>query len=254
MILTLDMGNTNITIGVYDDKKLLFVSRMATDCSRMEDQYAIELRDILDIHGVSLCDITGAAISSVVPPLTTYIVRAIRYLTGVEPICVGPKTKTGIQNKIEHPELTGADLVVGCVAAGKMFDGPCIVLDMGTATTFEVMDRDKNMLGGAIIPGVAISLDALTRRTSQLPRISLDPPKSVIGNNTIECMRSGILLGTACMIDGMIERMEAELGEKCEVVATGGLSREIVPLCKRSIHFCDTLLLEGLRIIYEDNK
>ncbi len=116
------------------------------------------------------------------------------------------------------------------------------------------MDRNKNMLGGAIIPGVAISLDALTRRTSQLPRISLEPPESVIGNNTIECMRSGILLGTACMIDGMIERMEAELGEKCEVVATGGLSREIVPLCKRSIHFCDTLLLEGLRIIYEDNK
>ena len=254
MVLALDIGNTNITIGVYNGKKLLFVSRMATDCSRMEDQYAIELRDILDIYGISMRDVDGAVISSVVPPLTVFIVRAIRRLTGVKPICVGPKTKTGIKNKIEHPELTGADIIVGCVAASRMFDGPCIILDMGTATTFEVMDRDKNMLGGAIIPGVGISLDALTRRTAQLPRISLEPPKSVIGNNTVEGMRSGILLGTACMIDGMIERMEAELGEKCEVIATGGLSREIVPLCKRSICFCDTLLLEGLRIIYDENK
>ncbi len=254
MILALDIGNTNITIGVYDEKKLLFVSRMATDRSRMEDQYAIELRDILDIYGVSLEEIGGAVISSVVPPLTTFIVRAVKHLTKVDPICVGPNTKTDIKIKIERPEATGADLIVGCVAAAKMYDGPCIILDMGTATTFEVLDKDKNMLGGAIIPGVGISMDALTRRTAQLPSISLEPPKRVIGNNTIECMRSGILLGTACMIDGMIERIEAELGEKCHIVATGGLSKEIIPLCKRSILFCDTLLLEGLRIIYEDNK
>lgn len=254
MILALDIGNTNITIGVYDDKKLLFVARMATDCSRMEDQYAIELRDILDIYGVSLDEIEGAIISSVVPPLTTYIVRAIQRLTKVVPICVGPNTKTDIKIKIQRPEATGADLIVGCVAAAKLYDGACIILDMGTATTFVVLDKDKNMLGGAIVPGVGISLDALTRRTSQLPSISLEPPKCVIGDNTVDCMRSGILLGTACMIDGMIERIEAELGEKCHVVATGGLSREIIPLCQRSIHFCDTLLLEGLRIIYEDNK
>jgi type III pantothenate kinase len=254
MILALDIGNTNITIGVYDDKKLLFVSRMATDPSRMEDQYAIELRDILDIYGVSLQEIEGAVISSVVPPLTTFIVRAIQRLSKVTPICVGPDTKTDIKIKIQRPEATGADLLVGCVAAGKLYDGACIILDMGTATTFVVLDKDKNMLGGAIVPGVGISMDALTRRTAQLPSISLEPPKRVIGDNTVDCMRSGILLGTACMIDGMIERIEAELGEKCHVVATGGLSKEIVPLCQRSIRFCDTLLLEGLRIIYEDNK
>ncbi len=254
MILALDIGNTNITIGVYDDKKLLFVSRMATDASRMEDQYAIELRDILDIYGVSLQEIEGAVISSVVPPLTTFIVRAIQRLSKVNPICVGSDTKTDIKIKIQRPEATGADLLVGCVAASKMYDGACIILDMGTATTFVVLDKDKNMLGGAIVPGVGISMDALTRRTAQLPSISLEPPKRVIGDNTVDCMRSGILLGTACLIDGMIERIEAELGEKCHVVATGGLSKEIVPLCQRSIHFCDTLLLEGLRIIYEGNK
>jgi type III pantothenate kinase len=254
MILALDIGNTNITIGVYNDKELLFVSRMATDSSRMEDQYAIELRDILDIYGVSLKNIEGAVISSVVPQVTTFIVRAIKRLTKVDPICVSPNTKMNIQIKIERPELTGADLIVGCVAAAGMFHGPTIILDMGTATTLTVLDGDKNMLGGCIFPGVGISMDALTRRTAQLPSISLDAPKYAIGRNTIECMRSGIILGTACMIDGMVESMEAELGQKCHIVATGGLSKEIVAHCKRNVHFCDTLLLEGLRIIYEDNK
>ena len=253
MILALDIGNTNITIGVYDDKELLFVSRMATDSSRMEDQYAIELRDILDIYGIALKDIEGAVISSVVPPVTTFIVRAIKRLTKVDAICVGKDTKTNIKVNI-RPELVGADLLVGCVAAARMFQGSTIILDMGTATTLMVLDGDRTLLGGSIFPGVGISMDALTRRTAQLPSISLEAPKQAIGNNTIECMRSGIILGTACMIDGMVERMEAELGQKCHVVATGGLSKEIVRHCKRTIHFCDNLLLEGLRIIYEDNK
>ncbi len=254
MILALDIGNTNITIGVYDNKKLLFVSRMATDSSRMEDQYAIELRDILDIYGVSLQDIEGAVISSVVPPLTTFIVRGVKRLTGVQPVCVGPDTKTKVKVKVQQPDMVGADLLVGCVAAADMFHGPTIILDMGTATTLVVLDREKNMLGGCIIPGVGISMDALTRRTAQLPSISLEAPRYAISDNTVDCMRSGIIFGTACMIDGMVERMEEELGEKCHVVATGGLSREIIQHCNHSIHFCDTLLLDGLRTIYEDNK
>lgn len=254
MILALDIGNTNITIGVYNGKELLFVSRMATDTSRMEDQYAIELRDILDINGVSLGDIEGAVISSVVPPVNTAFVRAIRKLIKVDPICVGPETKTNVKIKVQQPELTGADLIVGCVAAAKMFNGPTIILDMGTATTFVLLDREKNMLGGCICPGVGISLDALTHRTAQLPSISLKAPGRTVCDNTIDCMRSGIIYGTACMIDGLVERMEAEIGERCHVVATGGLSREIVAHCRHSIHFCDTLLLDGLRIIYEDNK
>jgi pantothenate kinase, type III len=254
MILALDIGNTNITIGVYDGKELLFVSRMATDRSRMEDQYAIELRDILDIYGVSLNDIEGSVISSVVPPITSYIVQAIKRLTKSDPICVGPHTKMDVKVKVDHPELSGADLIVGCVAAAGMFHGPTIILDMGTATTLVVLDEDKNMLGGCIVPGIGISMDALVQRTAKLPSISLETPAHVIGSNTVESMRSGIIIGTACMIDGMVERMEEELERKCHVVATGGLSREIVKHCRRSIHFCDTLLLDGLRIIYEDNK
>lgn len=254
MILVLDIGNTNITVGVYQDKKLLFVSRMATDRMRMEDQYAIELREILSIYGVSMQEIEGAAVSSVVPSVNQSLVRAIRKLTNVDPVCVGPKTKTGIKIDIINSEIVGADLLVGCVAAAEMFEGPCIILDMGTATTFVILDEDRRMLGGAIAPGVGISLDALTSRTAQLPSVSLEPPEHVIGNSTTECMRSGLITGTACMIDGMCSRMEQELGKKCSVVATGGLAGEIISQCERNIIHCDTLLLEGLRLIYEMNQ
>jgi type III pantothenate kinase len=253
MLLVLDIGNTNITLGVYKGEKLLFVSRMATDRTRMEDQYAIELRDILDIYGISLRDISGAAISSVVPPVNLCLKRAIRRLTGKNAVCVGPDTKTGIEIDIRNSEIVGADLIVGCVAAAALYDGPCIIIDMGTATTFVVLDEDRRMLGGAIAPGVGISLDALTSRTAQLPSVSLEAPPRVIGDSTQECMRSGLINGTAYMIDGMCDHMEQELGKKCSVVATGGLCREIIPQCERDIACCDTLLLEGLRILYEKN-
>ncbi|WP_411676127.1 type III pantothenate kinase [Caproicibacter sp.] len=254
MILVLDIGNTNITLGVYEGTKLLFVSRMATDRMRMEDQYAIELKEILDIHGVSFRQIEGTAISSVVPSVNLYLKRAIYRLTGTEPLCVGPETKTGIFIDLNNSEAVGADLIVGCVAAAELFQGPCIILDMGTATTFVVLDENRRMLGGAIAPGVGISLDALTNRTAQLPSVSLEAPKHFIGGSTTECMRSGLINGTACMIDGMCAHMEQELGKKCSIVATGGLSKEIIQQCERDIVYCDTLLLEGLRIIYEKNK
>lgn len=254
MILVLDIGNTNITLGIYRGKELLFVSRMATDRMRMKDQYAIELREILALHGVEWKDITGVAISSVVPPVNHAVRGAIRELTDLEPVCVGPKTKTGIIIDQKNSELIGADLIVGCVAAAEMFKGPCIILDMGTATTLIVLDGARRMLGGAIAPGVGISLDALTNRTAQLPSISLEAPRCVIGDNTVQCMRSGLITGTACMIDGLCDRMERELGEKCSVVATGGLAHEVVQQCERNIVFCDTLLLEGLRLIYEMNR
>ena len=254
MILALDIGNTNITIGVYEGQTLKFVSRMATDRARMEDQYAIELRDILDIYGVNLSEIEGSVISSVVPQLTLYIKRAVKRLTKTDALCVGPDVTGGLKICIDHPETLGADLIVGCVAALELYGAPCIVLDMGTATTFSVMDARKNMLGGCIMPGVGISLDALTSRTAQLPGISLDSPGRVIGGNTADCMRSGVVYGAASMIDGMCARIEQELGTACRVVATGGLSREVIPHCKREIVFCDNLLLEGLRIIYEKNK
>lgn len=254
MVLVLDIGNTNITMGVYQGAKLLFVSRMATDRMRMEDQYAIELREILSLYGISLQEIEGAAVSSVVPSVNRSLVRAIRRLTNVNPVCVGPKTKTGIKVDIKNSEIVGADLLVGCVAAAEMFEGPCIILDMGTATTFVVLDEDRRMLGGAIVPGVGISLDALTSRTALLPSVSLEAPERVIGDSTAECMRSGLITGTACMIDGLCSRMERELGKKCSIVATGGLSKEIIQQCERNIIHCDTLLLEGLRLIYEMNQ
>ncbi len=253
MILALDIGNTNITIGVYEGKRLRFVSRMATDRARMEDQYAIELRDILDIYGVKISDVEGSIISSVVPPLTTYIVRAVTRLTGTKPICVGPGTKTDLRICLPNPESLGADLIVGCVAAIEMYGCPCIILDMGTATTISVLDEEKNMLGGCIIPGVGISLDALTNRTAQLPSISLEAPEHVIGNNTVDSMRSGIIYGTASMIEGMCNRIEEELGTVCRVVATGGLAKEFIEHCSREIVYSDNLLLEGLRILYEKN-
>lgn len=254
MILVLDIGNTNITLGVYDEEKLLFVSRMETSCSRMEDQYAIELRDILNIYGISLKDIKGAIISSVVPAVTQSFEYAVRRLTGIKAICVGESTKTGITIDSPSHESVGADLIAGCAAAAKMYDGPSIILDMGTATTFMVIDEDKRLLGGAIAPGVGISFNALVGRTAQLPSIRLEAPAQVIGENTIECMRSGVINGTSYMIDGMCDHIEEELGRKCNVVATGGLSHDIIEQCDRDIDYCGTLVLEGLRIIYEMNK
>lgn len=254
MILVLDIGNTNITIGVYKGKELLFVSRMATDRTRMEDQYAIELREILSLYGISADEISGVAVSSVVPSVNRPILNAIRKFMNAQVICVEPKTKTGITIDDQRAETIGADLLVGCVAAANMFSGPCIVLDMGTATTFMVIDENRHLLGGAIAPGVGVSLDALTGRTEQLPSVSLEAPKHVIGRNTDECMRSGLIDGAACMIDGMCDRMEHELGKECNVVATGGLAGEIVRQCRRKIIHCDTLLLEGLRLIYGMNR
>ncbi|WP_085833006.1 type III pantothenate kinase [Clostridium merdae] len=253
MLLTLDIGNTNITIGGYEGKKLRFVSRMATDRSRMEDQYAIELRDILDIYDVKVTDITGAIIGSVVPPVTVYITRAIQKLTKIKPVVVDDNTITELDVRLNPPSM-GADLVAGCVAAIALYGGPCIIWDMGTATTVSVIDSNGSMLGGCVIPGVGISLEALTARTAQLPAISMEAPSNVIGNNTVDCMRSGVIYGQASMIDGLCDRIEDELGVKCKVIATGGLSRDIISYCRRDIVYCCNLLLEGLRLLYEKNR
>ena len=233
MILALDIGNTNITMGVFDGRDLKFVSRLATDRQRTEDQYAVELRDIVDIYGVSIGEIEGSIISSVVPSLTSGIKRAVKRLTRTVPLCIGPGMKTGLNIKLN--------------------DCPCIIFDIGTATTISVLDADASMLGGVIIPGPGIALEALTARSALLSSVSLEAPKHVIGSNTADCMRSGSVYGTASMMDGMCARIEEELGKKCSIVATGGLGKEIVPHCRRNIVYCDNLLLEGLRLLYEKN-
>ena len=254
MLLALDVGNTNVTIGVYDGEELLFVSRMATDSARMEDQYAIELLDILGLHKVDREAITGAARSSVVPKLTEYISAAVKRIFGFRPLVVSYESLEGLKISIRHPETTGPDLIAGYVAAKELYGCPCIVIDMGTATTITVIDKEGALLGGGIVPGVGISLDALTSRAALLSSISLDTPAHVIGRDTVECLQSGMVYGTASMLDGFCDRIEEELGYPCRVVATGGLAGQVVRCCRRKVELSDTLLLDGLKLIYDREK
>ncbi len=254
MLLALDMGNTNITIGVFDDKKLIMESRLSTDYTKMQDQYAIELISICRLNGVNPADIDGAIFSSVVPPLESTIKYAVKKMTGITPIAVGPGIKTGINIRIDNPAQLGADLLVGAVAAADKYPLPCIIWDLGTATTVSVVDENNVFLGGAIIPGVNTAIESLSSRTSLLPRIRMEAPAHAIGKNTIESMQSGAVLGTASTIDGMCERYENELGGKATIIATGGLGRDIIPHCKYDIVYDEHLLLDGLRIIYEKNR
>lgn len=255
MLLALDVGNTNITLGVFDEDKLLFVSRMATDASRMEDQYAIELRDILHLYGARRANITGAVLSSVVPKLTGYLSHGVQKLFSVKPLVINYETsKDLLPVAIHQPETIGPDLIAGCAGAKAHYSYPCIVVDMGTATTLAVLDRDGVMVGGAIVPGVGISLDALTHRAALLSSVSLDPPEHVVGRDTAECLQSGVLYGAAAMLDGLCDRMEEELGYPCRVVATGGLAGMVVSHCRRKVECSDTLLLDGLKYLYDSTS
>ena len=254
MILTVDIGNSNIVIGGVQDDVIVFEARLRTDATKTSDEYCVDLKSLLDVYRVDAESIDGAIIGSVVPQVLNSLQTAIKKLTGKQSLVVGPGLKTGLNIKIENPAQTGADLVVGCVAALREHKPPMIVVDMGTATTMVVLDETGALVGGCIAPGVKISMDALTDRTALLPGLQLDQPKRAIGKNTIECMRSGIMLGSACMIDGMIERMEEELGYKTTVIATGGIARFVVPMCKKEIIYDKDLLVKGLAALYKDNK
>ena len=208
MILAVDIGNSNIVIGGVDGDKIVFEARIRTDSTKTSDEYCIDLKMLLDVYGVRPGDVGGSIISSVVPQVLNSMKTAILKLTGKASMVVGPGLKTGLNIRIDNPSQTGADLVAGSVAALREHKPPLIVVDMGTATTMVVLDETGALIGGSIAPGVKISLDALTERTALLPGLQLDQPKHAIGKNTIDCMRSGIMLGVACMIDGMVERME----------------------------------------------
>lgn len=253
MILTVDIGNSNIVFGCVEGENILFEARVRTNVTKTSDEYCVDLKIILDVNGVDHRDIEGAIIASVVPQVLNSLKTAIKKLTGKNPMVVGPGLKTGLNIKIDNPSQTGADLVVGCVAALREYTAPMIVVDMGTATTMVVLDKNGALIGGSISPGVKISLDALTDRTALLPGLQLDQPKKTIGRNTIDCMRSGIMLGAACMIDGMVERMEEELGQKTTVVITGGIAKFIVPLCRREMIYDKDLLIKGLVALYREN-
>jgi type III pantothenate kinase len=253
MILAVDIGNTNIVIGGIDGDRILFEARLRTDSTKTSDEYAIDLKILLNVYHVDTNDIEGSIIASVVPQVLNSIKTALKKLTGKSSLVVGPGLKTGLNILVENPSQTGADLVVGSVAALREHKAPLIVIDMGTATTMVVLDQTGSLIGGCICPGVKISLDALTERTALLPGLQLDQPKKAIGRNTIDCMRSGIMLGAACMLDGMVERMEAELGCNATVVVTGGIAKFVTPMCRRPMIYDKDLLLKGLAILYREN-
>lgn len=254
MILTVDIGNSNIVLGGVEADEICFEGRLRTDATKTSDEYCIDLKMILVVNGIDKSDIEGSIIASVVPQVLNSMQTAIMKLTGKPALVVGPGLKTGLNIQIENPGQTGADLVVGSVAALREHAAPMIVVDMGTATTMMVLDKNSAFVGGCIMPGVKISLDALTERTALLPGLQLDQPKKAIGRNTIDCMRSGIMMGAACMLDGMIERMEEELGYQTTVIATGGIAKFIVPMCRKPIIYDKDLLVKGLAALYRDNK
>jgi type III pantothenate kinase len=254
MFLAIDIGNTNIVIGKYTKNELTFVTRIVTDAQKSESEYAVTIKSILSLDKNNTEKIDGAIISSVVPPLTNIIKNAVKMLYGVDSLVVGPGIKTGINLLVDNPAQVGADLICACVAAYNKYPSPSLIIDMGTATTMVVVDKNNCYVGGAILPGVNLSFSALASGTSLLPDISIAPPKKCIATNTVDAMRSGAVFGTAATIDGMIDRMESELGYKCRIVATGGLAQAITPHCKHDIVCDDDLLLKGLWVLYQKNK
>lgn len=254
MLLTVDIGNTNITLGTYDGSVLSLTARLSTDVRKTSDQYAAEIKNILDLYGCDSADIEDCIISSVVPGVGSAVAGAVSKLCQIVPLMLGPGVKTGLNIKIDNPAQLGADLVAGAVGALEEYNVPCVVIDMGTATTLSVLDRGGTFIGGIIAAGVRLTLKALAENASQLTSIPIDAPPSVIGTNTAECMQSGLVYGTAAMIDGLLDKIAEELGETPTVVATGGLSRDIIAHCRSKIIYNENLLLDGLRAIYEKNN
>ena len=254
MILAIDVGNTNIVAGCIEQGEIRNIFRISTMAGETEAEYAIKLKQVLEFYGVEPRGFEGAIISSVVPPVTEAVSRAVHDITGLRCMIVGPGMKTGMNLRVDDPGTVAGDLIVGSVAAMSCYGAPVIVLDMGTATTMVVIDKNNCYIGGAIIPGVNLSYAALASGTSLLPTISIEAPKKAIATETVDSMRSGAVYGTAAMIDGMIDRMEGELGYGCKVVATGGIAKAVVRHCKHDIILDNDLLLKGLWVLYEKNK
>ena len=254
MILAIDIGNTNIVLGCVEGKKTFFIERLSTDKAKTELEYAVSLKNVLEIYEIPVDQIEGGIISSVVPQVTELCRSAAEKVIKKPVKVVGPGVKTGLNIKLDDPATAGSDLVVVAVAALNEYTCPQIVIDMGTATTMSVLDQKGCFIGGVILPGLRTSLDALVSNAAQLSQTSLATPKKVIGKNTLDCLRGGMIYGNAASIDGMIERMEEELGCKCTIVATGGLAQAVIPHCRHNIIIDEDLLLKGLQIIYEKEQ
>ncbi|MBQ0097599.1 MAG: type III pantothenate kinase [Oscillospiraceae bacterium] len=252
MLLTIDVGNTNIKLGIFDRENLIHEFRFST-VVKTADEYSFELFSLFNMINLDIKEITGCAISSVVPAVTHRLSKAIAGLLNIEPLVVGPGVKTGLNITIDDPSTLGSDLVAGCVAMSKLYSTPCIFISMGTATVLSVLDKNSNMCGCIISPGVRISLNALTSSGALLSSVAMTPPEHAIGKNTGDSIKSGIVLGNACMIDGLIEKIEEQLGEPCSVVASGGYAETVIKICSHKIDIKDDLIMHGLRIIYEKN-
>lgn len=254
MILAVDIGNTNIVLGCFSDDKIIFKERISTNRTATDLEYATSIKTALNMHNITSDMLNGAIISSVVPSITNTFKHAIEKYADIDVLVVAPGLKTGLSIKIDNPAQLGSDLVVDAVAGISEYPVPQIIIDMGTATTMSVIDSNKNYIGGVIMTGMAVSTEALVTRTSQLPRIAFDVPKKVIGTNTVDSMKSGVMYSNACAIDGLIEKIREELGAQCTVIATGGIASTVIPLCKNKIIIDDELLLKGLMLIYNKNK
>ena len=256
MLLAIDVGNSTTSVGLFDrEKNLRFLAYLDTDSRKTADQISIDLMNLFTLYHYNYQDVTGAIFCSVVPPMNFMMSKALTRLLGKPPMMVGPGVRTGLNLRMENQVQVGADIVADAVAALERFEPPIITIDMGTATTIGVIDAQRNYVGGMLLPGVNVSLEALSRRAAQLPAISLQHPKAVIGKNTEDCMRAGIVYGTAGMLDGIIERIRGEFGgREISVVATGGNAPVIVKYCKTPIVYDKFLLMNGLWAIYQKNK
>lgn len=254
MILVIDIGNTNIVFGIYKEETLLHHFRIHTNRQATPDEYGVTVHQLFQMSGIATQALEGIIISSVVPPIMHTLEEMCAKYLHHTPVIVGPGIRTGLNLRYENPREVGADRIANAVAAIAIYGSPVIVVDFGTATTFDCIDSQGNYLGGAIVPGIGISTEALYQRASKLPNIELEKPRKVIGRNTIHAMQSGIIFGYAGQVDGIVKRIHEELGERARVVATGGQA-ELIASETDSIDEVNPLLtLEGLRLIYERNR
>lgn len=254
MFLVVDVGNTNIVLGIYKGRELLHHFRIGTNRQSTVDEYGVLIYDLFQMSKIDVREIEGVIISSVVPPLMHVLEELCEKYLHRKPLIVGPGIKTGLNLRYENPREVGADRIVNAVAAIEQYGGPLVVVDFGTATTFDCVDAKGNYLGGAIVPGIGISTEALYQRASKLPRIELEKPKKVIGRNTVHAMQAGIIFGYAGQVDGIVERIRREMDAEPKVIATGGLAELIASEASSIQEVNPWLTLEGLRLIYERNQ
>ena len=253
MLLAIDMGNTQTEVGLMEGDRLVVTERLSTDLKKTSFEYAVFLHNIFEMCRVDTKKITGAIISSVVPPLTIVLKEAVKKAVGLMPMVVGPGVKNGLKIKIDDPKQLGADMVVDAVGGLELYGAPLIIIDLGTATTISALDAGGCFIGGMIVPGVMLSVNALVSGTSQLPKIDLVAPRKAVGANTVDCMKSGVIFGQAAQLDGLVKRIRRELEAEAKVIATGGLSSVVVPYCETEITIDRELMIKGLKAIYDRN-